>query len=303
MAMKTTRGVRSPVRWFGGKGLMVGKILPLFPEHHTYVEVFGGGASLLFAKEPAPVEVYNDLDGGLVNFFRVLRDPGKFPRLLHLASLTPYSREEYAHFRATWQTCDDDVDRAHRWFVVSRMNFSGDWSSASWSKTVIQVKRGMAESVSKYLSTIEALPEFHARLMPVQIEHRDFRQIIPAYDTPNTLFYCDPPYIHDTRTDHTGMYRHELSLFDHWELVQVLLRIKGKAILSGYAHKEYKALEEAGWTRKDFNVGCAAAARTKATGILGAGAARSKAARVESVWISPILHSELRTPNSEGELP
>jgi len=67
--------LRSPMWWFGGKGKMVKKLLPLIPQHKIYVEVFGGGASLLFAKEPSPVEVYNDLNSDLVNFFRVLRDP------------------------------------------------------------------------------------------------------------------------------------------------------------------------------------------------------------------------------------
>lgn len=111
--------LRSPIVWFGGKGNMVAKLLPLIPPHRIYVEPFGGGASLLFAKKPSPVEVYNDLDSGLVNFFRVLRDPKKFERLHKLVSLTPYSREEYDFCRATWETCDDDVERAYRWYVVA----------------------------------------------------------------------------------------------------------------------------------------------------------------------------------------
>src|SRR6478672_667342 len=72
------RRLRSPITWFGGKGLLARKIVPLFPPHHCYVEPFCGGASCLFAKSPSPVEVVNDVDGDIVNFFRVLRDPGKF---------------------------------------------------------------------------------------------------------------------------------------------------------------------------------------------------------------------------------
>lgn len=104
---------------------MVAKLLPLIPPHKIYVEVFGGGASLLFAKEPSPVEVYNDLDSGLVNFFRVLRDPGKFEKFYRKVCFTPYSREEYCFCRDTWGECKDDVERAYRWFVVARMSFSG----------------------------------------------------------------------------------------------------------------------------------------------------------------------------------
>ena len=93
--------LRSPVRWYGGKGNMVKKLLKLIPEHKIYVEVFGGGASLLFAKEPSPIEIYNDIDEGLVNFFRVLRDPEKFGKFYAKAVLTPYSRAEFYYCRDT----------------------------------------------------------------------------------------------------------------------------------------------------------------------------------------------------------
>lgn len=99
--------LRSPICWFGGKGLMVSKLLPLIPPHHIYVEVFGGGASLLFAKEPSPVEVYNDIDSGLVNFFRVLRDPEKFARFLPLGCI-------YAVFARGIRFLPEDVGRDRR---------------------------------------------------------------------------------------------------------------------------------------------------------------------------------------------
>ena len=86
--------IRSPIRWFGGKGMLVSKLLPCVPQHKYYCEVFGGSAALLFAKQPAEFEVYNDTDSGLVNFFRVLRDPEKFQKFYHKVCLTPYSRYE-----------------------------------------------------------------------------------------------------------------------------------------------------------------------------------------------------------------
>ena len=117
--------MRSPIKWFGGKGGFVQNILPLVPKHKIYVEVFGGGASLLFAKTPAPVEVYNDVDSGLVGFFRVLRDKEKAAELWRVACLSPYSREEYGFCRETWEECKDEVERARRWFVVVRQSFGG----------------------------------------------------------------------------------------------------------------------------------------------------------------------------------
>lgn len=279
-----TMTMRSPIWWFGGKGRMVKKLLPLFPPHHTYVEAFGGGASLLFAKRPSPVEVYNDLDGGLVNFFRVLRDPRRFKQLYRLVQSTPYAREEYDFCRETWQDCADDVERAWRWFVVARMSFSGRFGSG-YGSVVTTSDRGMAGTCSNWLSIIDQLPQIHARLMRVQIENSDWRVILDRYDTLDTLFYLDPPYLPDTRS--SGKYKHELTLEDHADLVGVLLDIKGKAILSGYDHEVYTPLADAGWQKHTWATACYAAGRTRNSSLQGAGAALDKQARVECAWVSP----------------
>lgn len=277
------RHLRSPITWFGGKGNLVAKLLPLIPPHHTYVEPFGGGASLLFAKEPSPVEVYNDLDSGLVNLFRVLRDPDKFERFRLLASLTPYAREEYNHLRKTWSAIDDDVERAWAFFVIARQSFSGEFG-ASWKSGITASTRGMARNVSAYLSSIACLPEVHSRLMRVQVEHMDFRHVIKRYDTPETFFYLDPPYVPSTRR--SGGYRYEMDESDHRDLADMLLGIQGKALLSGYRHAVHEVLEQSGWTRIDFFVTCHAAGKTRQAGILGQGSAKEKQPRVESVWLN-----------------
>jgi len=263
---------------------MVNKLLKLLPPHGSYkiyVEPFGGGASLLFAKKPSPVEVYNDLDEDLVNFFRVLRNEEKFKKFYHKVALTPYSRKEFYDCRETWSQCEDEVERAYRWYVVARMSFSGRFGM-SWSFAVSASTRGMPETASKWLSIIEMLPEIHQRIMRVQIECDDFRKIIETYDTPETLFYMDPPYVPDTRRD--GGYKHEMTLEDHKELVEILLNVKGKVMLSGYAHPVYESLEKAGWHRIDFETACFAVGKTRYTGILGEGNAKKKQPRIESVW-------------------
>lgn len=263
---------------------MVAKILPLFPAHEIYVEPCGGGSSLLFAKEPVGTEVYNDLDSGLVNLFRVLRDPEKFGRFYHYVTMTPWSREEYLHCRQSWEDVDDEVIQAYRWFVVARMSFSGQFG-ASWGYSITKANRGMAGSCSRWLGVLEILPAIHERLMRVQIDHSDCRAVIRRYDTEKTLFYLDPPYVPSTRK--SGGYRHEMTLEDHQELVTLLLGVKGKVILSGYNSAVYEPLEEAGWERKDFKTVCFAAGRTRANGILGVGAAKRLQPRTESLWISP----------------
>lgn len=274
----------SPITWFGGKGNMTARLLPLLPPHRIYVEPFGGGASILFSKKPSLVEVYNDLDSGLVTLFRVLRDPDKFRRLYDMVCLTPYSREEWQHCRDTWESCDDEIERAYRFYVTARMSFSGDFGS-SWSSSLRSSSRGMAKAVSKWLYAMDKLPEIHARLSRVQVEHRDFRDIFKRYDTPETLFYADPPYVPGTRS--SGKYRHDMRLQDHEELVGILLDLDGMVVLSGYNHAVYAPLERAGWCRIDIPTSCYAAGRTRQIGIIGEGAAERSQPRVESVWLNP----------------
>jgi len=276
--------MRGPVLWFGGKGHLADKIVALFPPHHTYVEPFGGGASVLFAKAPSPVEVYNDLDEGLVNFFRVLRNREQFEEFHRLVSLTPYSRAEYYSCRSTWEECEGPVERAYRWYVVARQAFSG-CLGGGWGPAITHSRRGMAGTTAGWLSVIERLPEIAERLLRVQVECQDWRVILERYDRPETLFYLDPPYIHETRK--AGEYKHELSDDDHRDLVDILLNIRGMAVLSGYQHPIYGPLENAGWQRHDYEVPCFAAGRTRATGILGNGASLRMQPRIESVWIKP----------------
>jgi DNA adenine methylase len=199
---------KSSFPYFGGKAMMIAKLMPLLPAHHIYVEPFGGAGSLLLAKEPSKVEVYNDLDGGLVGFFRALRNPETFAELQRLASLTPYSRFEYFDNTANWQKAETEAERAYRWFMVARASFSGLFGH-SWSFSVTNSSRGMAAAVSRYLGAIEALPEVAARLLRVQIEQRDALKIFDLYDTAETFFYLDPPYFPTTRR--AGQYNHELT--------------------------------------------------------------------------------------------
>ena len=276
--------LRSPIWWFGGKGMMVAKLLPLFPSHYTYVEPFGGGASMLMAKEPSPVEVYNDVDLGLVGFFRVLRNPEQFQEFYRLVSLTPYSREEFYHCRDTWEQTQDPIECAYRWFVVARMSFGGKFGS-SWGFVVTQSRRKMAGPASNWLSCIDQLPAISERLLRVQIEHNDFRKVLDTYDTPNTLFYCDPPYVHSERS--STRCKCEMSNSDHQALIEKLLILQGKVLLSGYVNEVYLPLEEAGWERRDFKTVCYAVGHTRKTGIQGEGSALAKQPRIESVWISP----------------
>ncbi|MGO9119040.1 MAG: DNA adenine methylase [Desulfomonilaceae bacterium] len=271
-----------PIRYYGGKCRLVSKLLPFVPDHQTYVEVFSGGAALFFAKDTSPVEVINDLDSGLVNLYRVLRDPEKFKRFQFLVSLTPYSREEHARCKSTWADCDDEVERAHRWFIINRMCYGGIFDSG-FGRSVKSGRNGMATNVASYLSAIDRLPQIAARLMSVQIENLDFREIITAYDRPETFFYLDPPYVLSTRK--VKAYRHEMSDQDHAELVDLLLHMKGKAVLSGYSNPFYESLESAGWARHDFKAMCTVANHIVKTDRSDTEFELNDRERVETVWV------------------
>lgn len=274
--MTATIQMKSPVTWFGGKGMLVGKLLPLVPKHDLYCEVFGGGAALLFAKEPSPVEVYNDLDSGLVHFFRVLREPELFEEFQRLCTVSLWSREEFYHFRETWADADG-AEKAFRWFVVARQSFGGLFGG-SWSSVITHSRRGMAGNVSRWLSVVDGLDAIVERMRRVQVEHADFRDILKRYDTPETFFYLDPPYIHATRR--SCKYQHELTEADHADLVGLLLGLKGNAVLSGYAHPLYAPLESAGWAKHSFAVSCHSTGTTRSNHA-------ADRERTEVVWLSP----------------
>lgn len=238
---------KSPINWFGGKYYMANDIINLFPKHRVYVEVFGGAGHILFKKEPSAIEVYNDIDSGLYLFFKILRDENKANLLKQKLDLTPYSREEFYHCRDTWRDEQDDIEKVRKWYVTAMQSFSTNFST--WSHSKSKSRRGMSQAVSQWLGKIEDnLPKAVERLKVVQIENMDYKDLLKKYDGEDTLFYLDPPYIHKTRKM-TYQYAHEMEDEQHEEMIDILLHIKGKAILSGYDNEIYNKLLNNGWKR------------------------------------------------------
>jgi DNA adenine methylase len=220
--------------WYGGKFSHLNWLLPLLPYTHHYCEPFGGSAAVLLNRDPSPVETFNDIDGEVVNFFRVLRD--KTDDLIKAIGLTPFSREEFAI--AVSEPIDgmSDVERARRFFVRARQVRTGLAQTASigrWANCKKTSRAGMAGAVSRWLGSVEGLAEIAERLLRVQIENRPAIEVILLYDSEDTLFYCDPPYPHESRTD-TKAYGYEMTDADHIELTRVLRSVKGKVAVSGY---------------------------------------------------------------------
>lgn len=220
--------------WYGGKYSHLDWLLPLLPDSKHYCEPFGGSAAVLVNRSPAPVETYNDIDGELVNFFRVLRDDKK--ALLEAIGLTPFSRDEFELAIQDVEEQISDLERARRFFVRARQVRTGlaqTASSGRWAHCLLTSRAGMSGSVSRWLGSVEGLSEIAQRLLRVQIEHAPAIEVIQRYDSPDTFFYCDPPYPHDSRGDKKA-YEFEMTDADHRELADVLQSVQGKVAISSY---------------------------------------------------------------------
>jgi DNA adenine methylase len=260
--------LRPPVKWHGGKFYLCQRIIQHFPPHHTYLEPFGGAASVLLNKPPSPVEVYNDLDERITRLFRVLRDHGQ--ELHRRLTLTPYSEVE---FEEPEQPTQDDIEQARRDFVCWRLSLGGRGDSFSF--TLHRVRRGMADVVSGYLSMIdEQLPRIIERLRTVQIVKRPALDVIRTWDSSQTLIYCDPPYLHSTRHEGSrSIYGCEMTEEDHRALAEALRRCQSKIILSGYPSELYQELYK-GWRTVQFDMPNHAAG------------GHAKARKQETLWLS-----------------
>lgn len=219
--------------WYGGKFSHLSWLLPLLPHTHRYCEPFAGSAAVLLNRAPSPVETYNDLDGEVCNFFRVLRDDKE--RLVEAIGLTPFSREEFA------LACELDdaltpLERARRFFVRARQVRTGLAQRASlgrWANCKNTSRAGMSGVVSRWLGSVESLPDIAERLLRVQIENRPATEVIELYDSSETFFYCDPPYVHETRGDDKA-YGYEMNDDDHERLARILNRVHGFVAVSNY---------------------------------------------------------------------
>jgi len=280
--------LRSPFQWFGGKGNMIAKLMPLIPRGgQPYCEPYAGAASLFFSRDPAPVEVLNDLDCRIVNLFRVMQNKYQFNELKHRIAWTPYARSEFARALDILNDgSDDPVERAWAFFVSQNQGFGGAAKSiGSWGRTFIS-SGGMASTTNGWVMRQSMMDAWRWRLMRCQIDNRDALDVIRYWDNPNAVFYLDPPYHLDTRVS-KNVYAIEQDHDHHAALVSLLMSVQGAVVLSGYDHPVYAPLAESGWEVIRFDTACHAAGRTRNSGLQGAGSLLKKVPRTEVVWRNP----------------
>ncbi len=271
----SSRRPSAPIKWHGGKHYLADRIIREFPPHTHYVETHFGAGAVLFRKPAGHIEghseIVNDIDGDLTNFWRVLQSEEHFDAFFRRVEATPFSTVEWQDAVA----CDspDAVDRAIAFFIryrQSRQGLGRDFATMSRTRT----RRGMNEQASSWWSAVEGLPEAHQRLRRVVVMNLDATAVIRTQDGAETLFYCDPPYVSDTRVT-TNSYRFEMAQTDHVELLAALGAIRGKFVLSGYQNPLYdQAAKRHGWRRVDITIDNKASS------------SKSKPIKIESLWMN-----------------
>jgi DNA adenine methylase len=226
-----------PLRYPGGKWRLASWIIKQFPPHVCYVEPFAGGASVLFSKKPSTIEVINDLNDEVINFFQVLRDCPE--QLIYRLTLTPFAKQE---LRQAYDPTDDPIEKARRFYIRTRQGFGmGSGSTFHDTGWRFQADDNRGTLLIGEWGNLDALWGAAMRLKRVQVDKDDALTIIQRYDRRTTLFYADPPYVMSARSG-KKYYSEEMTDAQHRALADALHSVSGMVILSGYASPLYAEL-------------------------------------------------------------
>jgi len=238
--MTVSAPIRPVLRYHGGKWLLADWIISHFPKHRCYVEPFGGACSVLLRKPRSYAEVYNDLDSEVVNVFRVLRDSMESSELERLIRLTPFSREE---FREAYESAENRIEQARRTILRSFMGFGSVAATGFNTGFRSNSNRSGTTPAHDWINLPDRIKEWTSRLQGVVIENKDALELMIQHDSPETLFYVDPPYVLATRklgNPYRGKgYRYEMSDMEHSWLAEGLHKLDGPVVLSGYPSELY----------------------------------------------------------------
>lgn len=262
--------IKPPFAYYGGKTKLADQIAALLPEHTHYVEPFAGSLAVLLAKPRSKMETVNDLDGDLMNFWRVLRDQPE--DLARVMDLTPHSRSEQV--AAYGLDGVDDLERARRVWVLLSQGRGSTLRKTGWR--FYRDPAGSSRSMPDYLTAYaHRVPPVATRIHGVSLECRDAFEVIHEYGKhPNVLLYCDPPYLATSRN--STNYRHEMAGPDeHAALAESLHNVKASVVLSGYHSPLYDDLF-AGWHRVEMSAWTGNGIRGEAT--------KTDGNRVEVLW-------------------
>jgi DNA adenine methylase len=239
--------VRAPLSYPGGKQRSVPFILPLLPYRKSYIEPFGGAASILLARAESELEVYNDRYGGIVCFYRVLRDEESRSKLIEKLELSLHSREEFIFCRDTWDSANiSEIERAFRWYYSTIYSFQSQGRNFGRSTSGSNI---LAIKLAKCIPMFDSVAR---RLQKVLIENLDWERCINDFDNPDAVFYLDAPYlIESSGTQYQELKRNQL-LEMHKRILEVTFKTKGFVAVSSYPNALY---DERPWDqRHDWEV-------------------------------------------------
>ncbi len=214
-------GFKSPINRIGGKYFLKDWLVLHIPQHTLYCEVFAGAGHVLFGKPPSKVEVLNDIDNCLINFFQVIKNQEKRQRLIETLQYMPYSRQLWQEIRSRWKEGNisgDPIEQACQWFYLNRTCFSGDMLRGGFAVPSVTGRN----PVQSFRNVIDSLEMVAGRLRNVCIENLPFAECIQRYDSEDTLFFIDPPYLG------AGSYygKENFTQDDHYRLSELLHNIK-----------------------------------------------------------------------------
>lgn len=237
---------KSPVNRIGGKYFLSNWLVQHIPDHITYVELFVGAGHLLFAKSKSQVEVINDIDRHLVTFFEVIKDHAKRQRLTEILQYMPYSRSLWQEIRTKWREGKipgDEIERVSWWFYLNKTCFSGDQMRGGFAVPSITGRN----PVQNFRNSIDTFEDVAERLRNVCIESLHYAKCLSLYDSPETFFYCDPPYLDAEHYYGKANFAYD----DHHVLAELLHGVKAKVMITHYQNGLYDDLYK-GWYRYEF---------------------------------------------------
>lgn len=228
--------------WPGNKYDQLKYILPHLPHTDRYMEVCGGSGAVMLNRHPSKLEIFNDRYAGITCFFRVMRDPMKAKLFMERIAITLHSREEFIWSKATWKNCEDEVERAARWYYTAQFAVNGKPHS-SFGRS----KSPKVTFADRLVKRIPLLYPIHYRMKTVQIENLDWRTCLEDYDQPGMVNYIDPDYL-----DSDPAYEHNWKESDHKELIDRVSRLQGFVAVSSYDSPRANAIYDRAdlWTDK-----------------------------------------------------